>query len=63
MIMPDTSIVFSRIMGANEEQLAMRTTLQFKKPFYKAEDYGYFREFYKKLFDLLNEQIVIKKKH
>ena len=62
MIMPDTSIVITRISQANNERLSMRITLDFKKPFYSIEEYGGFKEFYKKLFDLLNEQFVIRKK-
>ena len=40
----------------------VRINLDFKKPFYSAAEYGGFREFYKKLFDILNEQFVIRKK-
>ncbi|HET6768495.1 MAG TPA: DUF3857 domain-containing protein [Chitinophagaceae bacterium] len=62
MIMPDTSIIITRISQANENRLNMRVTLEFKKPFYTAGEYEGFREFYKKLFELLNEQFVIRKK-
>jgi hypothetical protein len=61
MILPDTSIVFKRMIQGQEDRLAMRTEIEFRKPMYDVDDYGNFREFYKKLFDLLNEQIVIKK--
>jgi hypothetical protein len=40
----------------------MRITLEFNRPFYTAQEYVDFKEFYKKLFDMLNEQFVIKKK-
>ena len=36
--------------------------IDFEKPVYSYEDYPYFQEFHKKLFDLLNEQYVYKKK-
>ena len=62
MIMPDTSIVITRLSQANEDRLTMRITLEFKKPYYGADEYDGFREFYKKLFDVLNEQFVFKKK-
>lgn len=62
MIMPDTSIVITRLSQAVEDRLSTRITLEFKKPFYTAAEYDGFREFYKKLFDLLNEQFVIRKK-
>lgn len=61
MRLPDTSIVFSRYSSINENKLAVRIELEFKKPFYTAEEYDAFHEFYKKLFSLLNEQYVYKK--
>ena len=62
MIMPDTSIVITRMAQATNGRLTTRITLDFKKPYYSTEEYGGFKEFYKKLFDLLNEQFVIRKK-
>ncbi len=62
MIMPDTSIVFTRSVQAEENLVNVRITLEFKKTFYTAANYPVFKEFYKKLFAKLNEQIVIKKK-
>ena len=61
MIMPDTSIVFTRIISAQNDMLSMRITLEFTKPIFTVDEYEPFREFYKKLFGMLNEQIVIKK--
>jgi len=62
MIMPDTSITITRVSQANNDRLSMRITLDFKRPFYSAAEYEGFKEFYKKLFDILNEQFVIRKK-
>ena len=62
MIMPDTSISFMRVAQASDNMLSYRVTLDFNKPFYSTQEYDDFKEFYKKLFDLLNEQFVIKKK-
>ncbi len=62
MIMPDTSIEMSRIVAAENNVVNIRLNLTFKKPFYSIEEYPDFREFYKKLFDFLNEQIVYRKK-
>ena len=63
MIMPDTSIVITRLAQVvDNHMLSFRISLEFKKPFYSAEEYEGFKEFYKKLFELLNEQFVIKKK-
>ena len=62
MIMPDTSIVLTRIMQKNESTLSFRITLDFRRPQYSAEEYPDVKEYYKKMAALLNEQIVIKKK-
>jgi hypothetical protein len=62
MIMPDTSIVFTRSIQAEENLLNVKMVLEFKRSFYFAADYADFKEFYKKLFAKLNEQVVIRKK-
>ncbi len=62
MIMPDTSIEISRRIAAENTVLSVRISLEFKRPFYTVEEYPDFKEFYKKLFDILNEQIVFRKK-
>ncbi|MBS1597921.1 MAG: DUF3857 and transglutaminase domain-containing protein [Bacteroidetes bacterium] len=61
MMLPDTSVVFTRQLSAETDHIIIRVDLEFKRPVYSIEDYANFREFYKKLFELLNEQIVIKK--
>ncbi len=61
MIMPDTSIVFSRAMQVTGNDVAVRIQLEIKRPLYTVDEYPYFQEFYKKLFEMLNEQIVFKK--
>ena len=62
MIMPDTSIVLRRIMQKDEINLSFRLTIDFKRPQYSADEYPDVKEFYKKFYAILNEQIVIKKK-
>ncbi len=62
MIMPDTSIIFTRTMQVDENLLNVRMSVEFKRTFYTVSNYPEFKEFYKKLFAKLNEQIVIKKK-
>jgi hypothetical protein len=62
LVMPDNSIVFNRFLKAEDNLLNVRITLEFKSPFYTAANYPEVREFYKKLYAKLNEQIVIKKK-
>ncbi len=62
MLMPDNSIVFTRIIQAENNLLNVRITVEFKRTFYSVANYSEFKEFYKKMLDKLNEQIVIKKK-
>ncbi len=62
MIMPDTSISFTRLVSAADGVLSFRFMLDFRQPIFSIEQYPEFKEFYKKLFDLLNEQFVLRKK-
>ncbi len=62
MILPDTSIILNRIMQRNENLISYRITLEINRPYYFAEEYADFREFFAKLIEKLNEQIVFKKK-
>ena len=62
MIMPDTSIVLSRIAQVSGGTLMTRIQVDFKKPFYSAAEYDDLQEFYKRLFELINEQYVVRKK-
>ncbi len=62
MITPDTATVITRTLVPSNNRLSVRITLEFKKPYYSTEEYPEFKEFYKQLFDMLNEQVVIRKK-
>lgn len=62
MIMPDTSIVISRLAQVSESVLQTRILIDVKKPVYGAEEYPYLQEFYQRLFEMLNEQFVVRKK-
>ena len=62
MTTPANDIVFNRVIKVEENLLNVRMTIEFKNTFYTADSYPEFREFYKKLMDKLNEQVVIKKK-
>ena len=48
-------------MEATDDLLSIKFELELKRPIYSTEDYPEFKEFYKKLFGLLNEQFVVKK--
>jgi len=63
MILPDTSISLTRMSSVMGNRLSVRLNLEFKKPFYTVAEYPDFKEFYKKLFDILNEQYVVRKKN
>jgi hypothetical protein len=62
MIMPDTSITISRISQFSNNTLMMKIQLDFKKPYFIAEEYPMLQEFYKQLYAVMNEQFVIRKK-
>ena len=62
MIMPDTSISIVRRTQLQGNMLLTQIQLNFQKPYYPASQYDELHEFYKQLFDLLNEQFVIRKK-
>lgn len=61
MIMQDTSIVMERLMQVDDGRLSYRISLDFLRPVYFTEEYPDFKEFYKKLYASLNEQIVLRK--
>lgn len=62
MIMADTSIVLSRMLQKDDNILSFRVTIDFKRPVYAADEYPDVKEFYKKLYEALDEKIVLKKK-
>ena len=64
IINPDKSVVFSRELFTDptDKKIVSRIKMDFKKSHYTVDEYEGIKEFYKKMFDMLNEQIVIKKK-
>lgn len=60
----DKTVIFVREIfhDANTNKILARIRIEFKKSLYSVDEYGELKEFYKKMFDLLNEQIVFKKK-
>ncbi len=61
MVMPDKSIVMTRYIQSVGNKVNYSVVIEFAQPFYPADDYPQFKEFYKRMLDMLNEQIVIKK--
>jgi Domain of Unknown Function with PDB structure (DUF3857)/Transglutaminase-like superfamily len=62
MIMPDTSIVLTRMIQKDDNIISFRFTLTFTAPGYNAEGYPYIKEFFKKMYEIMDERIVLKKK-
>lgn len=62
MIMPDTSIIMSRVAQEANGMLMTKIQVEFKRAVYSAQEYEELQEFYKQLFELINEQFVIRKK-
>jgi hypothetical protein len=61
IIMPDQSIVFKRMVAQDNGTVLVRYSISHKKTIYFMEEYQDIRGFYKKMYDLLNEQVVLKK--
>ena len=61
MSMPDGSITFKRMAVTDNGVVAIRYSIDYKKNIYFKENYAEFYEFYKKMYEMLNEQIVLKK--
>jgi hypothetical protein len=62
MMLEDQSLSVSRMVAVQGSMLSSRITLEFKRPFYSPDEYADLKEFYKKMYSLLDEQIVFKKK-
>ncbi len=64
LVNTDKTVIFIRELfddPANKKVLA-RVRIEFKKSLYTVDEYSELKEFYKKMFDMLNEQVVFKKK-
>ncbi len=61
MMIPDKSVVFNRFVAEQDGSLMIRLTVDFKQSMYFKENYAEFHEFYKKMYEMLNEQVVLKK--
>jgi hypothetical protein len=61
MTIEDQSIVVTRMIAATGNTINAKITIEIKKPFYTPEEYDNVKEFYKKMYALLDEQIVFKK--
>jgi Domain of Unknown Function with PDB structure (DUF3857)/Transglutaminase-like superfamily len=61
MILPDTSIILTRSTQKDGNLISFRLVLTFKASGYSADSYPYIKEFFKKLYEVFEEKIVLKK--
>ncbi|RYD94299.1 MAG: hypothetical protein EOP54_17750 [Sphingobacteriales bacterium] len=61
IVMPDKSITFKRIVNQADQIITVRYVIDHVKSIYFKEDYSDFREFNRQMYEMLNEQIVLKK--
>jgi hypothetical protein len=61
MAMPDNGITFKRIVAQQEGSVVVRFSIDYKKTIYFKENYPELHEFFKKMHEMLNEQIILKK--
>jgi len=59
--MPDRGIIFKRIIGEQDGNIVVRYVVSYNKSIYFKENYADFHEFFKQLFQMLNEPIALKK--
>jgi hypothetical protein len=60
-VMPDKSISFKRTIGEMDGAVIVHYVIDFKKTFYNKDEYPELHQFFKKMYEMLNEQIVLKK--
>jgi hypothetical protein len=59
--MPGKSITMKRVMGEDDGFIMINYVITFTKSYYQKDEYGALREFYKRMHEMLNEQIVLKR--
>jgi hypothetical protein len=61
MIMPDTSISLQRMLEVREKMLVVKYSINTTRSVFTADDYELVKDFYKKMAEIMNEQVVLKK--
>jgi len=61
IVMPDKGISFKRLVAEQEGTIVVRYAISYNKTEYSKDDYPDFHEFFKKMHEMLNEQIILKK--
>ena len=62
LIMPDKSIIFVRQISIENKNITVDLVFKINKTIFTPDEYPYLKEYYKKMSDLLNEQIVLTEK-
>jgi hypothetical protein len=61
IVMPDKSVSFKRLVAEQDGTIVVRYSINYNKVSYPKDDYPDFHEFFKKMHEMLNEQIILKK--
>jgi hypothetical protein len=61
LVMPDKSISFKRFVAEQDGNIIVRYSINYNKVEYSKDTYADFHEFFKKMHEMLNEQIILKK--
>jgi len=59
--LPDQSIVFKRVVGADNDLISLRYLIDHRNTTYRKVQFQDIRSFYQKMYELFSEQIVLKK--
>jgi hypothetical protein len=59
---PDSSFMFRRIVFSDSEGISVQQTFEIKQSFFYRDEYPGVQEFFKRIYDLMNEEIILKKK-
>jgi hypothetical protein len=61
LMMPDKSISFVRVADVQVGYIVLRYTINYGRSYFSKDEYQDIREFYRKMYDMLNEEVVLKK--
>jgi len=59
--MPDKAITFKRFAAQQDGVMVINYTIEYNRSLFSKDEYPGIRDFFKKMYELLNEQIVLKK--
>jgi uncharacterized protein DUF3857 len=60
MIMPDTSISLTRLLEVKDHVIMVRYYILTTRSVFTADEYDYIKDFYKKMAQIMNEQVVLR---